>query len=95
VNCLSEFPKRRIAVLGDYFLDRYLDFDSQLAEISLETGKTANQVVDVRHSPGAAGAVVGNLHALGCGAIVNIGFRGDDGEGYELRQDSRSDGVPH
>ena len=84
---LSKFPTRRIAVMGDYFLDRYLDFDSELAEISLETGKTANQVVSVRHSPGAAGTVVCNLHALGCRCITCIGFRGDDGEGYELLQD--------
>lgn len=84
---LSQFATRRIAVVGDYFLDRYLDFDPELAEISLETGKTANQVVDVRHSPGAAGTIVCNLHALGCGSITNVGFCGDDGEGYELRQD--------
>ncbi len=84
---LSTFPTRKIAVFGDYFLDRYLDFDSELAEISLETGKTANQVVAVRHSPGAAGTVVCNLRALGCGRIFNVGFCGDDGEGYELRQD--------
>lgn len=87
---LSQFPSRRIAVFGDYFLDRYLDFDSELAEVSLETGKTANQVVDVRHSPGAAGTVVCNLHALGCQNITTAGFSGDDGEGYELRQDLTS-----
>lgn len=84
---LSQFPTRRIAVFGDYFLDRYLDYDSELAEVSLETGKTAHQVVDVRHSPGAAGTIVCNLHALGCENITNVGFCGDDGEGYELRQD--------
>ncbi|MEI8242181.1 MAG: hypothetical protein WCI17_02820 [bacterium] len=52
---LLHFPARRMAVLGDCFLDRYLDFDSKLAEVSLETGKTAHQVVCVRHRPGAAG----------------------------------------
>lgn len=84
---LLSFRSRRIAVLGDYFLDRYLDCDPDLAEVSLETGKTAHQVVRVRHSPGAAGTVVCNLAALGAGTIVTIGFSGDDGEGYELRQD--------
>jgi rfaE bifunctional protein kinase chain/domain len=84
---LAAFATKRIAVLGDYFLDRYLDYDSELAEVSLETGKTANQVVAVRHSPGAAGTVVCNLAALGAGQIICIGFRGDDGEGYELGQD--------
>lgn len=84
---LMSFKSRRIAVLGDYFLDRYLDCDPNLAEVSLETGKTAHQVVRVRHSPGAAGTVVCNLAALGSGTIVTMGFSGDDGEGYELRQD--------
>lgn len=84
---LAAFPSRRVAVIGDFFLDKYLDFDPALAEISLETGKTANQVVGIRHSPGAAGNVVSNLASLGAGSLIAIGFTGDDGEGYELRQD--------
>jgi len=84
---LARFPSKRIAVVGDYFLDKYLDFDPELAEISLETGKPANQVVNIRHSPGAAGTVVCNLVALRAGEVVPIGFTGDDGEGYDLRQD--------
>jgi len=43
--------------------------------------------VNVRHSPGAAGTVVSNLAALGAGEVIPIGFTGDDGEGYELRED--------
>ncbi|MHB1455974.1 MAG: bifunctional heptose 7-phosphate kinase/heptose 1-phosphate adenyltransferase [Armatimonadota bacterium] len=84
---LAAFPSRRVAVIGDFFLDKYLDFDPALAEVSLETGKTANQVVGIRHSPGAAGNVVSNLASLGAGSLTAIGFTGDDGEGYELRQD--------
>ena len=84
---LAAFPSRRVAVIGDFFLDKYLDFDPTLAEISLETGKTANQVVGIRHNPGAAGNVVSNLASLGAESLTAIGFTGDDGEGYELRQD--------
>lgn len=84
---MSHFPSRRIAVVGDFFLDKYLEFDPSLAEVSLETGKTANQVVNICHSPGAAGNVASNLSALGAGYIADIGFTGDNGEGYELRQD--------
>lgn len=84
---LSIFPSLRIAVIGDFFLDKYLEFDPSLAEVSLETGKTANQVVSIRHSPGAAGNVVSNLAALGAANLTAIGFTGDDGAGYELRQD--------
>ena len=85
-NVVARFPGCRIAVLGDFFLDRYLDVDPALAEVSLETGKSAHQVVSVRCSPGAAGTVVNNLAALGAGRIHALGFTGDDGEGYELRR---------
>ncbi len=87
----------RIAVIGDFFLDKYLDVDPSLAEVSIETGKTAHQVVGVRHSPGAAGTVVSNLAALGAGRLHAVGFTGDDGESYELRQGLQglSCGVAH
>ncbi len=78
------FPKSRVAVLGDFFLDKYLDIDPSLAEVSVETGKTAHQVASIRCSPGAAGTVVNNLAALGAGELHLLGFTGDDGEGYEL-----------
>ena len=81
---LEHFPSRRIAVVGDFFLDKYLDVDPKLEEPSVETGKPAHQVVDVRCAPGAAGTVVSNLAALGAGEIHAIGFRGNDGEGYDL-----------
>jgi len=84
---VDRFPRLQIAVIGDFFLDKYLEVDPALAEVSLETGKTAHQVVRVRHSPGAAGTVVCNLSALGAGVMHAVGFTGDDGESYELRQD--------
>jgi len=80
------FPECRVAVLGDYFLDKYLEVDPRLAEVSLETGKTAHQVVSIRCSPGAAGTVVNNLAALGAGRLYCLGFTGNDGEGFELRR---------
>ncbi len=83
----DRFRRCRIAVMGDFFLDKYLDVDASLAELSIETGLTAHQVVSVRRSPGAAGTVVCNLAALGCGALQAIGFTGDDGEAYELRKE--------
>src|SRR5579871_901368 len=76
----------RIGVLGDLFLDRYLDIDDRLTEPSLETGLDAYQVVRVRSQPGAAGTIINNLAALGVGRIVPVALIGDDGEGYELRQ---------
>src|SRR6516162_4003188 len=64
---LERLPRLTIGVLGDLFLDRYLDIDGALTEPSLETGLDAYQVVRVRPSPGAAGTVINNLVALGAG----------------------------
>lgn len=83
---LTTIPRRTIGVLGDLFLDRYLEIDAALSEPSLETGLEAYQVVQVRSCPGAAGTVINNLVALGAGRIVPISMVGADGEGYELRQ---------
>lgn len=83
---LSKFPTRRIAVIGDFFLDKYLEVDPQLAETSVETGKRSNQVVAIRTSPGAAGTVVNNLAALRTGTLHALGASGDDGEAFDLRK---------
>lgn len=83
---LNRAPNLKIGLLGDLFLDRYLDIDPQLDEPSIETGLTAYQVAGVRSYPGALGTVLNNLVALGVGNIVPISFVGDDGEGYELKQ---------
>jgi bifunctional ADP-heptose synthase (sugar kinase/adenylyltransferase) len=83
---LEAIPRLTVGVLGDLFLDRYLDIDAALTQPSLETGLDAYQVVRVRASPGAAGTVVNNLVALGVGRVHVLSAIGDDGEGYELRQ---------
>ncbi len=81
---MASFVNRRIAVVGDFFLDKYLEVDPTLAEPSLETGRTAHQVIQRRHGPGAAGTVVNNLAALGAGELHAVGAVGDDGEAYDL-----------
>jgi len=83
---VGRFCECRIAVLGDFFLDKYLDLDPALQEVSVETGKLAHQVSGLRCNPGAAGTVVCNLAALGAGTLHAIGVIGDDGEGYDLRK---------
>jgi rfaE bifunctional protein kinase chain/domain len=83
----ARFGQCRVAVIGDFFLDKYLDIDPALAETSVETGLTAHQVVSVRCSPGAAGTIVCNLAALGTGSLHAIGFTGDDGEAFDLRKE--------
>jgi rfaE bifunctional protein kinase chain/domain len=83
---LRRTPGLTIGVLGDLFLDRYLDLDAALTEPSLETGLDAYQVFRVRACPGASGTVMNNLVALGVGRVCPVAVIGDDGEGYELRQ---------
>jgi rfaE bifunctional protein kinase chain/domain len=82
----TRYPRLRIGVVGDFFLDRYLQIDPSKREISIETGLPVHNVVEVRSEPGAAGTILNNLVALGVGEIHAVGFCGEDGEGYELRR---------
>jgi rfaE bifunctional protein kinase chain/domain len=92
-SILSRFSHTTIAVIGDFFLDKYLELDPALAETSLETGLQARQVVKVRCHPGAAGTIVNNLCALGLQRVICLGFVGDDGEGFELLRGLRNIGA--
>ena len=92
---LRGFEKATIGVIGDFFLDKYLIIDPSLAELSLETGLEAFQIVEKRPSPGAAGTVCSNLAALRVGRLLAIGAVGDDGDGYELRQGLAERRVDH
>ena len=80
----SKYSKLRIAVVGDFCLDRYLEIDPAKSEVSIETGLEVHNVVNVRSQPGAAGTILNNLVALGIGELHPVGFCGEDGEGYEL-----------
>jgi rfaE bifunctional protein kinase chain/domain len=90
---VSQIPTLSVGVLGDLFLDRYLDIDAALTEPSIETSLDAYQVVRVRCYPGAAGTVINNLAALGVKRIHAVSVIGDDGEGYELRRALNGLGV--
>jgi bifunctional ADP-heptose synthase (sugar kinase/adenylyltransferase) len=78
-SILRRLPDLKIGVLGDLFLDQYLELDHRLTEASIETGLDAYQVVGVRNSPGAAGTILNNLSALGVGTIKVLSFIGMDG----------------
>ena len=82
----SRYASLRIAVVGDFCLDRYLEIDPTRQEISIETGLPVHNVVNVRSQPGAAGTILNNLVALGIGTIYPVGFCGEDGEGFQLRR---------
>ena len=81
---LEQFPGQRIGLLGDLFLDRYLELAADVREHSIETGLEAYQVDSVRNAPGALGTVLNNLAALGVGELVPVTVIGDDGHGFDL-----------
>ena len=90
---LNRLPSLRIGVVGDLFLDRYLDIEATLTEPSVETGLDAYQVTKIRAFPGAAGTVLNNLVALGVGHVSILSVIGSDGEGFELHRELRMRSV--
>jgi rfaE bifunctional protein kinase chain/domain len=82
----GQYSKLRVAVVGDFCLDRYLDIDPTKAETSIETDLAVLNVINVRAQAGGAGTVVNNLVALGVGDVYPVVFCGKDGEGFELQE---------
>ncbi len=80
----GRFSDLRVALVGDFCLDRYLEIDPAQAETSIETGLDVFNVADIRSQPGGCGTILNNLSALGVGTVFPVGFAGEDGEGYEL-----------
>lgn len=85
---LSTFPRLTLGLVGDLFLDRYLELLPG-EELSIETGLEAYQIAGVRNAPGALGTVMNNLAALGVGLLVPVTLIGDDGHGYDLLRELR------
>ncbi len=83
---VARYASLRVAIVGDFCLDRYFDIDPARQEISIETGLPVHNIVRIRCQPGAAGTILNNLVSLGVGKIVPIGICGEDGEGFELRR---------
>ena len=82
----ARYSRLRVAIVGDFCLDRYLEIDPGRAEVSIETALAVYNVVNVRSQPGAAGTILNNVAALGVAEIFPVGFSGIDGEGFELRR---------
>lgn len=81
---LHSVSSLNIALVGDLFLDRYLEIQADVHEVSLETGLEAYQVERIRNAPGALGTVMNNLTALGVRRLFPVTVIGDDGHGYDL-----------
>ena len=83
-SIVEKYPEITLCLVGDFCLDRYLEINSSLNEISIETDLTVYNVTNVRAQPGGAGTILNNLQALGIGKVIPSGFVGKDGEGAEL-----------
>jgi bifunctional ADP-heptose synthase (sugar kinase/adenylyltransferase) len=86
---LRTLPRLTIGLVGDLFLDRYLECVPGSHEVSIETGLEAYQIERVRNAAGALGTVLNNLAALGAGLLVPVTAIGDDGHGYDLLKEVR------
>ncbi len=84
LEILNKFNNAAIGVIGDFSLDAYWLLDTGQPELSLETGKPTQAVIQQRYSLGAAGNVVNNLVGLGVGKISVFGIISDDLFGREL-----------
>src|SRR4051812_9644889 len=80
---LNAFPRLTIGLVGDLFLDRYLELLPG-QELSIETGLEAYQIAATRNAPGALGTVMNNLAALGVGLLVPVTVIGEDGHVFDL-----------
>lgn len=73
----------KIAVLGDFSLDKYVYRAPELDELSVETGLVARQIRAVKRFAGVGGTIASNLRALGAN-VQCFGVIGEDGEGDDL-----------
>lgn len=92
-NIDSSNVGKKVVVVGDYFLDKYVYMKDSDTGKSLYTGKPTYVIRATRTSPGAAGTVAKNLANLGIGSIYAVGYRGDDGDGFNLEHDLRKLGI--
>ena len=83
VKALERTGEVRVAVFGDYALDKYIYSDPVRDEPSAETGEAAYQFHRKKLSAGVGGTIANNLRALGT-QVFCIGLLGEDGEGFEL-----------
>lgn len=83
IAALANTSKIKVAVIGDFCLDKYLYIDPKNDEVSVETGLTAYEVDHKAIAAGVGGTITNNLRSLGVNTVC-IGLIGDDGEGFEL-----------
>ncbi len=87
---LNEFKKKKILIIGDLILDRYIW--GKVNRISPEAPVPVVDVVDENYLLGGASNVAHNIVSLGGQASI-IGIIGDDRDGEILRQMIEDKGI--
>ncbi|MDO5580756.1 MAG: PfkB family carbohydrate kinase [Planctomycetia bacterium] len=82
----------KIAVVGDFCLDKYLYRAPQFDELSVETGLWAHQIDAIRSYAGVGGTISANLASLGA-EVFCCGIVGYDGEAWDLLAQLRNLGA--
>jgi D-beta-D-heptose 7-phosphate kinase/D-beta-D-heptose 1-phosphate adenosyltransferase len=91
INAIQGFSGRRILVLGDLMLDRFIW--GSVSRISPEAPVPVVEIKKESTCLGGAANVASNIHSLG-GIPVPLGIIGADFEGDRLRDEFRSLGSP-
>ncbi len=87
---LARFKKKRIVVVGDLILDRYVT--GKVGRISPEAPVPVVNVEGDRALPGGAANVALNIQTLGGNAAI-VGVAGNDSEGHELVSILKAEGI--
>src|SRR6516162_6446087 len=87
---IERFPGRRIAVLGDCMVDRYLW--GHVDRISPEAPVPVVEIERESATLGGAGNVAANLRTLGAEPVL-LGVVGEDAEGAALRASFADRGI--
>lgn len=81
---IQQIKNMKVAVVGDYCIDRYLYSDAQDSIKYDYSEKSTSVIKSIRNFPGGAGNVVNNFCSLGA-QVYCVGIIGDDGDGYDLK----------
>lgn len=90
LEILSEFPKKKIAVIGDLMLDEYI-----IGNVTRISPEAPVPVVNVKRENfvlGGAANVINNLNSLGV-KVIPFGVIGNDGNGKKMLDELNSKNV--
>jgi rfaE bifunctional protein kinase chain/domain len=90
VSLLDEFSSKKILVIGDIMLDKYIW--GNVSRISPEAPVQIVHVRDESYAPGGAANVANNIAELG-GLVTICGVRGDDPAGSILLKELRKRSI--